>query len=238
MQEKIVVLEDIKKTFSTGGVEIKALNGIDLTIERGDYVAISGPSGCGKSTLLSLIGLLDMATSGSYNLLSIDISDSTFRQRCQLRNQHIGFVFQNFNLVGDLSVARNIELPLLYRGVPKSIRAQKVAEVLNLVELEDRSEHFPNQLSGGQQQRVAVARSVIIEPDIILADEPTGNLDSKQGIKMMELLDKLNQQGTTICLVTHDPRYVGFARRQVQMLDGLIVEDILLDKEQILEVSL
>ncbi len=238
MHEKLIKLKDITKTFSTGGVEIRALNGIDLTICSGDYLAISGPSGCGKSTLLSIIGLLDLATFGSYQLMDQEISSTSFKQRCQLRNQHIGFIFQNFNLVGDLNVFQNVELPLIYRGIARGERAEQVNDVLRIVDLEDRASHFPNQLSGGQQQRVAVARALAIKPEIILADEPTGNLDSKQGSNIMDLMDKLNLAGTTICLVTHDPRYVGYAKRQVQMLDGLIVSDGVVVEEQVREVSL
>lgn len=221
----LLKLSGIAKTFSGNGQQTRALNGVDLTVNQGDYIAIAGPSGCGKSTLLSIIGLLDVGSEGSFLLGDIEVSKLGAAQRAKLRNENIGYVFQNFNLIGDLNVFKNVELPLVYRGMSAAQRKAKVDEVLARVNMTDRAEHFPNQLSGGQQQRVAVARALVTSPKLVLADEPTGNLDSKQGEAIMALLDKLHQEGTTICMVTHDPRYIDYAARKVELLDGKVLTD-------------
>lgn len=221
----LITLTGITKTFVGNGQQTRALNGIDLTIFEGDYLTIAGPSGCGKSTLLSIIGLLDVGSEGRFLLGGMEVQKLKAAQRAKLRNQNIGYVFQNFNLLGDMNVFKNIELPLIYRGMNADERKKKVEEVLGRVDMADRAGHFPNQLSGGQQQRVAVARALVTDPKLVLADEPTGNLDSKQGEAIMELLDKLHQEGTTICMVTHDPRYIDYAARKVQLLDGKVLTD-------------
>ena len=221
----ILSLKNIYKTFMTSDVEIHALTNIDLEILQGDYLSISGPSGCGKSTLLSLLGLLDNPTSGRYQIQGVDTSSLSLDQQAELRNMHIGFVFQSFNLIDELNVFDNVALPLTYREQPLSRNEieQRVETALKQVEMEHRKTHKPNQLSGGQQQRVAIARALAGEPTILLVDEPTGNLDSKNGDAVMDILQKLNHSGTTICMVTHDPRYAGHATRNVQLLDGKIV---------------
>lgn len=231
----LLKLTGVTKTFSGNGQTTRALNGIDLTIKQGDYLAITGPSGCGKSTLLSIIGLLDVGTEGSFLLDNVEVSKLGAAKRANLRNQYIGYVFQNFNLIGDMNVFKNVELPLVYRGMPAAKRKAKVDEVLARVSMSDRAEHFPNQLSGGQQQRVAVARALVTDPSLVLADEPTGNLDSKQGEAIMTLLDKLHQEGTTICMVTHDPRYIDYAERKVELLDGKVLLD---EKAQVRPIAL
>jgi putative ABC transport system ATP-binding protein len=225
----VINMQNIQKHFSGNGVETLALSGINLDIYPGEYTAICGPSGCGKSTLLSLIGLLDGASQGSYQLNGADVSSLNLNQRSAIRNREIGFIFQNFNLIGDLNVFKNVELPLVYQGVPAKERKERVEAVLARVGMSERMAHFPTQLSGGQQQRTAVARALVTDPAIILADEPTGNLDSEQGNAIMSLLDKLHGEGATICLVTHDPRYNNYAERQINLLDGKIISENITD---------
>lgn len=223
MSDKTVIqLETISKVFETEAVRTHVLAGIDLTIERGEYIAVSGPSGCGKSTLLSILGLLDVATSGSYLLDGKPVSGLNAKQRAQVRNRQIGFIFQSFNLLGDRTVAQNVELPLALRGLSASERRKQVVRALDRVGMTARADHYPAQLSGGQQQRVAVARAVAGDPAILLADEPTGNLDSNNGAAVMELLRELHLGGATICLVTHDPRFAEHANRVVRLLDGKV----------------
>ena len=221
----LIQLSGVSKVFDAHGVETYALDAVDLEIHQGEYTAITGPSGCGKSTLLSLLGLLDTPTAGSFHLKGQDVGTLSFSQRAEQRNRHIGFIFQNFNLLGDLNVYQNVELPLIYQGIPPKARRQRVEAVLERVGMTERAKHFITQLSGGQQQRVAVSRALVTQPDIILADEPTGNLDSKQRLAIMELLDQLHQDGATICLVTHDPNYVAYAQRRISLLDGRVVDD-------------
>ena len=222
----LVELNDIKKVFFTDDVETHALNNINLTINKGEYLSISGPSGCGKSTLLSLLGLLDTSSSGSYTLAGHDVSDLNRDERAAIRNKEIGFIFQAFNLISDLTVAENVELPLTYRSdFDAKQRADMVNSALEKVDMLHRAHHFPSQLSGGQQQRVAVARAISAKPSIILADEPTGNLDSKNAQIVMALLDQLHQEGATICMVTHDPRSAARAERMIEVFDGKIVAD-------------
>jgi putative ABC transport system ATP-binding protein len=206
-------------------VETHALSGIYLEIGRGEYLSISGPSGCGKSTLLSILGLLDSPTDGKYTLNSAAVEDLSISDRTRIRNREIGFIFQAFNLIGDLNVYENVELPLTYRGMAGTERRQRVQESLERVGMSHRMKHYPAQLSGGQQQRVAVARALVGKPSIMLADEPTGNLDSKNGEAVMDLLRDLHREGATICMVTHDPRYAEFAQRTVHLFDGRIVEE-------------
>jgi len=221
----IIQLKGISKLFETDEVRTHALDGIDLTINRGDYLAVSGPSGCGKSTLLSILGLLDTPSAGQYSLNGRDVSGLSGKARALTRNREIGFVFQSFNLLGELTVAQNVELPLTYRGMSAADRKARVERALDRVEMSHRARHFPSQLSGGQQQRVAVARAVAGDPAILLADEPTGNLDSKNGEAVMSLLSELHAAGATICIVTHDSRYADHAGRVVQLLDGRIVNE-------------
>jgi putative ABC transport system ATP-binding protein len=219
----LLTLHGINKTYLTDEVETRALRDIDLTIERGEYVSIEGPSGCGKSTLLSIIGLLDAPTSGEYVLNGRGVGSLSAGERAAIRNREIGFIFQNFNLIGDLTVEENVELPLTYRGVSKAERRRRVAEVLERVNVAHRARHFPAQLSGGQQQRVAVARALAGNPSVLLADEPTGNLDSAHGEAVMELLAELHAGGSTIVMVTHDRRFAKYAKRTIGLLDGCIV---------------
>ena len=222
----LVELAEIKKVFFTDDVETHALNNINLIIKQGEYLSISGPSGCGKSTLLSLLGLLDTSTTGKYQLAGIDASDLSRDERAKIRNKEIGFVFQAFNLISDLTVAENVELPLTYReDINKQQRETMVRESLEKVDMVHRANHFPSQLSGGQQQRVAVARAISGGPSIILADEPTGNLDSKNAQMVMTLLDQLHAEGATICMVTHDPRMAARTERIIEVFDGKIVSD-------------
>ena len=222
----LITLDNIEKVFLTDEVETHALSGVHLSINRGEYVSISGPSGCGKSTLLSLLGLLDTATNGRYQLDGQDVVGLSKNQRAQIRNRQIGFVFQSFNLISDLSVEENVELPLAYRSdINAGERKRLVAEALAKVDMSHRGKHFPSQLSGGQQQRVAVARAIAGNPAIILADEPTGNLDSKNADAVMALLDKLHQEGATICMVTHDPRSASRAQRLIEIFDGRVIAD-------------
>ncbi|MGB0833434.1 MAG: ABC transporter ATP-binding protein [Psychrobium sp.] len=225
-EQALVSLVDINKIFHTDEVETQALNGINLTINKGEYLSISGPSGCGKSTLLSLLGLLDTSSNGKYQLAGHDVSDLSRDERARIRNKEIGFVFQSFNLISDLSVAENVALPLTYRGdLSASEVNERVTQSLEKVEMAHRASHFPSQLSGGQQQRVAIARALAGTPSIILADEPTGNLDSKNAQIVMNLLDKLHQDGVTICMVTHDPASAARASRMIEVFDGKIVSD-------------
>ena len=228
---KLIEMTDIRKVFYADEVETHALAGIHLNIDKGEYLAISGPSGCGKSTLLSLIGLLDTPTDGHYTLNGVAVDDIGASQRAKIRNKEIGFIFQAFNLIGDLNVLENVELPLTYRdGVSKAERRDRAKAALERVGMAHRVRHFPSQLSGGQQQRVAVARALVGQPSVLLADEPTGNLDSKNGEAVMAMLAELHAGGATICMVTHDPRYADFADRQVFMFDGQIVDEETLNK--------
>lgn len=217
---EIIRLEDVGRVFSTDEVESHALSEINLTIKSGEYVAISGPSGCGKSTLLSILGLLDKPTSGHIHFKGNVVHDLGRSYFARLRNREVGFVFQAFNLIGDLSVRDNVELPLVYRGLAPHHRRKRVDEVVEQVGLTHRANHFPSQLSGGQQQRVAVARALVGEPSILLADEPTGNLDSANAGSIMKLLAELNNQGATICMVTHEKRFAEQSKRQIQLFDG------------------
>ena len=221
----LIQLEGIKKVFYTEEVETHALSEIHLEIRRGDYVAIAGPSGCGKTTLLSILGLLDTASGGTYMLDGKSVAQLGASERARIRNREIGFIFQAFNLIGDLTVYENVELPLTYRGLPSAERQKRVKDALDKVGMTHRVKHYPSQLSGGQQQRVAVARAVAGQPLILLADEPTGNLDSSNGEQVMELLRDLHRAGATICMVTHDPRYARHADRAVHLFDGRVVED-------------
>ena len=224
--ETLIHIEGMTKVFYTDEIETHALSGVHLNIGRGEYVAMSGPSGCGKSTLLSIIGLLDTATAGTYTLNGNPVGNLNFADRSRIRNQEIGFIFQSFNLIGDLTVAENVELPLTYRvGMPSVERKKRVRESLERVNMAHRMRHYPAQLSGGQQQRVAVARALAGSPSILLADEPTGNLDSKNGEAVMDLLKELHKDGATICMVTHDPRFAAHAEREVHLFDGKIVAE-------------
>jgi putative ABC transport system ATP-binding protein len=224
--DPLIRLDSIKKVFLTDEVETHALAGVHFDIKRGEYVSISGPSGCGKSTLLAILGLLDTPSEGAYMLNGRQVADIGASERAEIRNKEIGFVFQAFNLIGDLTVFENVELPLTYReGVTKAERRERAIAALERVGMAHRVKHFPAQLSGGQQQRVAVARALVGQPSILLADEPTGNLDSKNGEAVMDLLDELHKQGSTICMVTHDPRYADFADRKIFMFDGRVVDE-------------
>ena len=221
----LIQLEGIKKVFYTEEVETHALSEIHLEIRRGDYVAIAGPSGCGKTTLLSILGLLDTASGGTYMLDGKSVAQLGPSERARIRNREIGFIFQAFNLIGDLTVYENVELPLTYRGLPSAERQKRVKDALDKVGMTHRVKHYPSQLSGGQQQRVAVARAVAGQPLILLADEPTGNLDSSNGEQVMELLRDLHRAGATICMVTHDPRFARHADRTVHLFDGRVVDE-------------
>lgn len=223
--EPLIRMTGIQKIFYTDEVETHALADIHLDIRPGEYVAINGPSGCGKTTLLSILGLLDTPTGGSYILSNEDVSNLSAADRARIRNRQIGFIFQAFNLIGDLTVYENVELPLTYRGMGAAERKKRVHDALERVGMSHRVKHYPSQLSGGQQQRVAVARAVAGDPAILLADEPTGNLDSTNGEAVMELLRELHRGGATICMVTHDPRYADFADRKVFMFDGRVVDE-------------
>jgi len=223
--ETLITLTEVKKVFYTDEVETHALSGIHLEVKTGEYVSIEGPSGCGKSTILSLLGLLDTASDGSYVLNGNDVSNLDFGQRARIRNREIGFIFQSFNLIGDLTVYENVELPLTYRGTSSGDRKIASHAALEKVGMSHRVNHYPSQLSGGQQQRVAVARALVGKPSILLADEPTGNLDSKNGEAVMNLLRELHREGATICMVTHDPRYSRHADRQIHLFDGRIVDE-------------
>jgi putative ABC transport system ATP-binding protein len=221
----LIHLDGVTKIFYTDEVETHALAGIHLDINKGEYVAIAGPSGCGKSTLLSILGLLDSPSDGTYVLNDKSVANLNMSQRARIRNREVGFIFQAFNLIGDLTVYENVELPLTYRGTPSAERKKKVQDALERVGMAHRMKHYPSQLSGGQQQRVAVARAVCGEPSILLADEPTGNLDSTNGEAVMDLLGELHRGGATICMVTHDPRYAEYAERTIHLFDGRIVEE-------------
>jgi putative ABC transport system ATP-binding protein len=217
--QPLIHLDGVTKVFFTDEVETHALAGIHLEIKSGEYIAIAGPSGCGKSTLLSILGLLDSPTEGK------SVADLPLSERARVRNREIGFIFQSFNLIGDLNVYENVELPLTYRGMKSAERKERVMAALEKVGMAHRAKHLPSQLSGGQQQRVAVARAVAGAPSILLADEPTGNLDSKNGEAVMELLRELHREGATICMVTHDPRYARHADRSIHLFDGRVVEE-------------
>ena len=223
--EPLIRLEEVSKVFYTDEVETHALSGIHLDIGRGEYVSIAGPSGCGKSTLLSILGLLDTPTDGRYWLNEKPVASLGAGDRARIRNREVGFIFQSFNLIGDLNVYENVELPLTYRGTPGGERRKMVQAALERVGMAHRMKHYPSQLSGGQQQRVAVARAVAGEPVILLADEPTGNLDSKNGESVMDLLRDLHRAGATICMVTHDARYASHADRAVHLFDGRVVDE-------------
>jgi putative ABC transport system ATP-binding protein len=229
----LIKLQDLTKVFYTDEVETHALSGVHLEIHKGDYLSIAGPSGCGKSTLLSILGLLDSPTEGCYTLNGEDVSKLDHAARARIRNREVGFIFQSFNLIGDLTVYENVELPLTYRRLPAAERKERVNEALEKVGMVHRVNHYPSQLSGGQQQRVAVARALGGRPSILLADEPTGNLDSKNGEAVMELLRDLHREGATICMVTHDQRFARHADRTVHLFDGRIVdEDTAADRAQ------
>lgn len=223
--QSLLKLEGVNKVFLTDEVETHALSNIHLEIETGEFVSIAGPSGCGKSTLLSILGLLDSPSGGNYWLNNKPVENLSLAERARIRNREVGFIFQSFNLIGDLSVYENVELPLTYRGMPSAERKQRVNDALERVGMAHRAKHLPSQLSGGQQQRVAVARAIVGQPLILMADEPTGNLDSKNGEAVMELLRELHQGGATICMVTHDARFSRFADRTIHLFDGTIVEE-------------
>ncbi|MEW6989119.1 ABC transporter ATP-binding protein [Colwelliaceae bacterium 6441] len=230
----LLTLKSISKTFLTEEIETRALNDINLVINKGEYISLSGQSGCGKSTLLSLLGLLDAPTSGHYHLAGNDVSALSRDQRAKIRSEQIGFVFQSFNLISDLTVFENVMLPLTYQsGKSKKEIAEKVNEVLAKVEMSHRKNHYPSQLSGGQQQRVAVARALVNDPAIILADEPTGNLDSKNAAAVLQLFEQLHQDGATICMVTHDPASAKRASRCLEMFDGQLIKDDVNDDRQV-----
>ena len=226
----MISTKNLKKVYTTEEVETTALNAVNFDVEEKEFVAIMGPSGCGKSTLLNVLGLLDNPSDGEYYFLGEEVSSYNERQRANLRKNNIGFVFQSFNLIDELTVFENVELPLLYQGVSSADRKRRVNEVLEQMQIMHRKNHFPQQLSGGQQQRVAVARAIVGRPKLILADEPTGNLDSAHGDEVMKLLDGLNQEGTTIVMVTHSPAYAEYGHRQVHLFDGHIVTENLKEK--------
>jgi putative ABC transport system ATP-binding protein len=223
--EPLIRMEGIKKVFYTDEVETHALADVHLDIHPGEYIAIAGPSGCGKTTLLSILGLLDTPTDGIYSLSGEHVAKLSAADRARIRNRQIGFIFQAFNLIGDLTVYENVELPLTYRGMSSQERRKRVADALERVQMAHRMKHYPSQLSGGQQQRVAVARAVAGDPAILLADEPTGNLDSVNGEAVMGLLQELHKGGATICMVTHDPRYAAHADRSIHLFDGKVADD-------------
>src|SRR5512132_721236 len=223
--QALIRLENVSKVFVTDEVETHALQSIHFDVKKGEYLSISGPSGCGKSTLLAILGLLDTPTDGTYTLNDKPVSGLKLSERARIRNREIGFIFQAFNLIGDLTVYENVELPLTDRGMPSSERKKRVQEALDKVGMSHRMKHYPSQLSGGQQQRVAVARALCGDPLILLADEPTGNLDSGNGEQVMDLLRDLHRNGATICMVTHDPRFARYAGRSVHLFDGRIVEE-------------
>jgi putative ABC transport system ATP-binding protein len=225
MAESMIFLEGVTKVFVTDDVETHALAGIHLDIKKGEYLSIAGPSGCGKSTLLAILGLLDSPSDGTYVLNGKPVQGLKLSERARIRNREIGFIFQAFNLIGDLTVYENVELPLTYRGMPGAERKKRVHEALERVGMSHRVKHYPSQLSGGQQQRVAVARALGGDPSILLADEPTGNLDSANGEAVMDLLRELHRGGATICMVTHDPRYARYADRNIHLFDGRVVEE-------------
>src|ERR1700757_674831 len=223
--QPLIRLENVSKVFVTDEVETHALSAVHFDVKKGEYLSIAGPSGCGKSTLLAILGLLDTPSDGTYYLNGKPVTGLKLSERARIRNREIGFIFQAFNLIGDLTVYENVELPLTYRGMPSAERKKRVQESLERVGMQHRVKHYPSQLSGGQQQRVAVARALCGQPAILLADEPTGNLDSKNGEAVMELLRELHREGATICMVTHDPRFARYAQRTVHLFDGRIVEE-------------
>ena len=223
--DALISLDGVTKVFVTDEVETHALAGIHLNLKKGEYLSIAGPSGCGKSTLLAILGLLDSPTDGTYVLNGKAVQNLKLSERARIRNREIGFIFQAFNLIGDLNVYENVELPLTYRGMPSAERKKRVHDALERVGMSHRIKHYPSQLSGGQQQRVAVARALAGDPSILLADEPTGNLDSTNGEAVMDLLRELHRGGATICMVTHDPRYARYADRTIRLFDGRIVEE-------------
>lgn len=223
--QTLIALNGVSKVFATDEMETHALAGVHLNVRKGEYLSISGPSGCGKSTLLAILGLLDSPSNGEYTLNGTKVENMRLSDRARVRNREIGFIFQAFNLIGDLNVYENVELPLTYRNMPASERKTLVKEALERVGMSHRTKHYPSQLSGGQQQRVAVARALAGKPSILLADEPTGNLDSSNGEAVMNLLSELHREGATICMVTHDPRYAARADRTITLFDGRIVEE-------------
>jgi putative ABC transport system ATP-binding protein len=223
--QALIRLDNVSKVFVTDEVETHALSGVHFEVKKGEYLSIAGPSGCGKSTLLAILGLLDTPSEGGYYLNGKPVTGLKLSERARIRNREIGFIFQAFNLIGDLTVYENVELPLTYRGMPSSERKRRVHDALERVGMSHRMKHYPSQLSGGQQQRVAVARALGGDPLILLADEPTGNLDSANGEAVMSLLRELHAQGSTVCMVTHDPRYAEFADRTIRLFDGRIVEE-------------
>src|SRR5467141_5352394 len=231
--DPLIHLADVKKVFYTDEVETHALAGIHLDIQKGEYLSIAGPSGCGKSTLLAILGLLDSPSDGSYILNGKAVQGLKMSERSRIRNREIGFIFQAFNLIGDLTVYENVELPLTYRGMPSAERKKRVQESLDKVGMAHRMKHYPSQLSGGQQQRVAVARALCGQPAILLADEPTGNLDSRNGEAVMDLLRGLHREGATICMVTHDPRYARYADRTIHLFDGRVVDEKFLEENTV-----
>ena len=224
-EQALIEMDGVRKVFYTEEVETHALSGVHVKVNRGEFVTIEGPSGCGKTTLLSLMGLLDSPTEGRYLLDGKSVEKLSNYQRAVMRNQTVGFVFQSFNLIGDLTVYENVELPLVYRNVRTAERREQVRKALEQVDMGSRRNHYPAQLSGGQQQRVAVARALVGDPLILLADEPTGNLDSRNGVVVMDLLKGLHERGTTVCMVTHDPRYLRYAERTIHLFDGQVVEE-------------
>jgi putative ABC transport system ATP-binding protein len=225
IRQRFIQLEAVTKVFYTDEVETHALSGVHFDVTSGEFLSIAGPSGCGKSTLLSILGLLDSPTEGRYFLNGKPVEDLAIGERARVRNREVGFIFQSFNLIGDLTVFENVELPLTYRGMRTAERNERVRQALERVGMGHRSKHLPSQLSGGQQQRVAVARALAGRPSILLADEPTGNLDSKNGLAVMELLKELHQEGSTVLMVTHDPRFTEFADRTIHLFDGRVVEE-------------
>src|SRR5262252_6558336 len=229
--QPLIRLDSVSKVFVTDEVETHALQSIHFDVKKGEYLSISGPSGCGKSTLLAILGLLDTPTDGTYFLNGKPVTGLKLSERARIRNREIGFIFQAFNLIGDLTVYENVELPLTYRGMPSSERKKRVLESLEKVGMAHRMKHYPSQLSGGQQQRVAVARALGGEPAILLADEPTGNLDSRNGEAVMDLLAELHREGATICMVTHDPRYTLYADRTIHLFDGKVVDEAFLEEQ-------
>jgi putative ABC transport system ATP-binding protein len=230
----MIKIQNLQKIFRTEEVETYALNNVDMNIEKGEFVSIMGPSGCGKSTLLNILGMLDNPTSGTYNFAGHEVSNLKEKDRTRFRKGNIGFIFQSFNLIDELNVYDNIELPLLYLKMKPSERKARVQEVMQRMKIGHRAKHFPQQLSGGQQQRVAICRAVVANPGLILADEPTGNLDSKNGIEVMNLLSELNQEGATIVMVTHSERDAAFAHRTVNLLDGQVITEVVNAKSEVI----